>query len=158
VVVGESPSVRGELGLLAAARFARGEVIVIVDGLKTWTRTRYTFQVSPTEHIEPREPDGERGVGHFLNHSCDPNAGVRIVAEDDSVRVEVVARREILPTQEVTLDYAAMEYDTAAREIDCQCGVSICRGKLRGYKDLPQHLRGQYRGEGLIPDYLLQME
>ncbi len=157
VVVGQSRFVRGELGLIATKDLARGEVILVIEGPTTSVRTRYTIQVSSTEHLDPRQPDGTPGHGHFLNHSCDPSAGLRINQTREAASVEVVARRDIRASEEWTFDYAATEYTTAASEIACQCGAARCRGNLKGYRDLPDHIRAQYRAEGFIPDYLSRL-
>lgn len=157
VVVGQSLFLRGELGLIATRDFARGEVILVIEGPTTLIRTRYTIQVSPTAHLDPQQPDGAPGHGHFLNHSCDPSAGLRVNQTWTAAFVEVVARRDIHANKEVTVDYAATEYTTAASETPCQCGAARCRGNLRGYKDLPDHIRTQYKAEGFIPNYLSRL-
>jgi hypothetical protein len=60
----------------------------------------------------------------FINHSCEPNAGL-------DGQIAIVALRRILPGEEVTIDYAMCDgspYD----EFDCACGSSLCRGKVTG--------------------------
>jgi hypothetical protein len=60
----------------------------------------------------------------FINHSCEPNAGL-------DGQISLVALRRILPSEEVTIDYAMCDgspYD----EFDCACGSKLCRGKVTG--------------------------
>jgi uncharacterized protein len=60
----------------------------------------------------------------FINHSCEPNAGL-------SGQIAIVAMQRILPGDEVTIDYAMCDgspYD----EFDCQCGSVHCRGQVTG--------------------------
>jgi uncharacterized protein len=60
----------------------------------------------------------------FINHSCEPNAGL-------DGQISLVALRRILPGEEVTIDYAMCDgspYD----EFDCACGSKLCRGKVTG--------------------------
>jgi hypothetical protein len=60
----------------------------------------------------------------FINHSCEPNAGL-------DGQITIVAVRRILPGEEVTIDYAMCDgspYD----EFDCVCGSPLCRGKVTG--------------------------
>jgi hypothetical protein len=60
----------------------------------------------------------------FINHSCEPNAG--LVGQ-----ITIVALRRILPGEEVTIDYAMCDgspYD----EFDCTCGSKLCRGTVTG--------------------------
>jgi len=66
-----------------------------------------------------------RGEGaDFINHSCDPNAGLR-----DSVTL--VAMRDIKAGEEVCFDYA-MADSSPYDEFDCQCGSERCRGRITG--------------------------
>jgi uncharacterized protein len=60
----------------------------------------------------------------FINHACEPNAGL-------DGQIAIVALRRILPGEEVTIDYAMCDgspYD----EFDCACGSALCRGKVTG--------------------------
>jgi hypothetical protein len=102
-VFGGHPVTRAELDALPAERRARS--IQIDQDL---------FLVSG-EHREP---------GDMVNHSCDPNCGMR----GDIV---VVAMRDIGVGEELTYDYAmsdASDYD----EFACRCGAPACRGVIRG--------------------------
>ena len=71
------------------------------------------FLVSPVE-----------GPGDYINHSCDPNAGL-------SGQIGLVAMRDIAPGEEICFDYAmsdSSDYD----EFDCSCGSANCRGRISG--------------------------
>ena len=60
----------------------------------------------------------------FINHSCEPNAGL-------DGQIAIVALRRILAGEEVTIDYAMCDgspYD----EFDCACGAATCREKVTG--------------------------
>jgi hypothetical protein len=60
----------------------------------------------------------------YINHSCEPNAGL-------DGQIAIIALRCIMPGEEVTIDYAMCDgspYD----EFDCACGSSLCRGKVTG--------------------------
>jgi len=60
----------------------------------------------------------------FINHSCEPNAGL-------DGQVAIVALRRIMPGEEVTIDYAMCDgspYD----EFECGCGSKICRRTVTG--------------------------
>jgi SET domain-containing protein len=60
----------------------------------------------------------------FINHSCDPNAFMRVVPGE---KVAIFARRDIQPGDELTIDYR----DPNHPEV-CKCGASNCRSKRRG--------------------------
>jgi len=59
----------------------------------------------------------------LLNHSCDPNAGVK-------GQVLLVARRDILPGEEICFDYETTEI--APAPFNCKCGTPLCRKTLDG--------------------------
>lgn len=60
----------------------------------------------------------------YINHSCDPNAFMRIVPGQ---KVAIFARRDISPGEELTIDYR----DPYHPEV-CKCGAANCRSKRRG--------------------------
>jgi SET domain-containing protein len=59
----------------------------------------------------------------FINHSCDPNAYMRIVPGQ---KVAIFARRDIRPGEELTIDYRDPEHPEV-----CHCGASNCRSNRR---------------------------
>ena len=59
----------------------------------------------------------------YINHSCDPNAFMRIVPGE---KVAIFARRDIRPGEELTIDYR----DPYHPEV-CRCGAANCRSKRR---------------------------
>jgi uncharacterized protein len=59
----------------------------------------------------------------YINHSCDPNAFIRIVPGQ---KVAIFARRDIQPGEELTIDYR----DPNHPEV-CRCGAANCRSKRR---------------------------
>lgn len=157
LAVGASTILEGELGVVARRRFGRGELLYTVRGPVSPRRTRYSFQCGPHEHIDPREEDGSPTFGHFTNHSCEPNAFVRIVVEGRRRVVQVRARRSIARGVEITLDYAAMEYELAS-PVRCRCGSPRCRGRIIGFRDLSWAEKLRHRAEGLAPRYLFDLD
>ena len=59
----------------------------------------------------------------FMNHSCDPNAFIRVVP---GLKVAVFARRDIQPGEELTIDYR----DPYHPEV-CRCGAANCRSNRK---------------------------
>jgi hypothetical protein len=120
-------------GLFAIADIAKDEIVAvkgghIVDG-KT-LRERITPELGPVEvqigddlFIAPVS-DEERELSMlYLNHSCDPNLGVR-------GEITFVAMREIRAGEELTHDWAMTDDDDYS--VECQCGASDCRKILTG--------------------------
>lgn len=64
----------------------------------------------------------EAGLAHFANHSCDPNA--------EAIEEGLVAKRDIAPSDEITVDYALLS--RSGWSMKCDCGSSNCRGIVRG--------------------------
>lgn len=58
-----------------------------------------------------------------INHSCDPNAWLE--------GLNLVARRDIKPGEEITIDYATF-YNERMDDFFCHCGADSCRGIIRG--------------------------
>jgi uncharacterized protein len=71
---------------------------------------------------------------NFMNHSCDPTCWY----EGEMI----VARRDIMPGEEITYDYAT---DCTGRDWDfqCICGSAQCRGRLS--RDDWKNLQAVYR-------------
>ena len=59
----------------------------------------------------------------FMNHSCDPNAFIRVVPGQ---KVAVFARRDIQPGEELTIDYRDPNHPAV-----CRCGAANCRSNRR---------------------------
>jgi hypothetical protein len=92
------------------------------------------IQVEDRHFLVPR-PIGE---GDYVNHSCNPNAGL-------SGQIGLVAMRDIKIGEEVCFDYAmcdTMPYD----EFECVCGHANCRGKVGGNDWQRPELQKRYAG------------
>ena len=80
----------------------------------------------------------EREPGDTINHSCEPNCGMRNATQ-------VVTMRDIDAGEELTFDYAMSDmapYD----EFDCACGTISCRGRVTGNDWRLLHLQERYAG------------
>lgn len=140
----------GDRGLFAIEPILKGEVLTVMGGAiltgaelkqlplvwrgKTIQIEEDLFQVS----IRVDEP------ADFMNHSCDPNAGIR-------GQVTTVAMRDIAADEEVSFDYAmtdASDFDT----FECQCGAPECRGRVTGADWRRPELWRRY--EGYLSTYI----
>ncbi len=131
------------LASFAIEPIAEGETIAAFGG---WVADRSRFgQLDRTTQgasiqidnelylVSPAPTDGDR-----INHSCDPNAGMR-------GGTIVVAMRDITPGEELNFDYAmsdSSDYD----EFECGCGTALCRGKVTGRDWMEPDLQRRYRG------------
>ena len=69
---------------------------------------------------------------------------------------DYVAMQDIIPSEEITFDYAMQNYDVGHFPIKCLCGVKDCRGKIGGWKDLSIDKKQQYKG--FVAPYLLELD
>ena len=88
-----------------------------------------------------------------VNHSCDPNCGISV---NETGAHDFVARRDIIVNEEITFDYAMRNYGVNYFPKQCMCGSKRCRGKITGWKDLPDEQKKIY--EGFIAPYLLELD
>ncbi len=73
-----------------------------------------------------------------INHSCNPNAGL-------SGQLAIVAMRNIVPGEEVTIDYAMCD-GSSYDEFDCLCGAPLCRARITGSDWQRRDLWHRYAG------------
>lgn len=140
------------IGLFATRSFDAGEEVINVRGKILDERTygdwifnfdpnkpfgMHWIQVSPHAYLDPND------FGKYLNHSCNPNVGVRS-------RQTFAARRPIRRGEEVTFDYAMTDWDYFS--FPCHCAEQECRGVVMGFRYLPQHKRVEY--EPFVSGYL----
>jgi hypothetical protein len=88
-----------------------------------------------------------------VNHSCEPNCGIRPNAGGAH---DLVARRAITAGQEITFDYAMRNYSVDHFAAPCRCGSPRCRGRITGWKDLPSERKADYAG--FVAPYLIDID
>ena len=137
-------------GLFAVAPIGRDEVAVRVGGRIVDTaeldRLIAATEVDPTlpyvdtmtvhddEHLVL--PSGS--PAHFGNHSCDPTLWF-------GGPYELVARRDLEPGDELTLDYGTIS-GAPGFTMPCRCGSALCRGVVTSEDWRRPELRARYRG------------
>ena len=126
------PSPIGGRGLFATVPIAAGEIVTVKGGhlidKATLDRLSHVvrdsdLQVMDDLYLAPVEEAEFEGVMMFLNHSCEPNVGVR-------GQIVFVAMRDIRAGEELTVDYAMVDHD--AGTMACRCGAACCRGVVTG--------------------------
>ncbi|BHF65456.1 Histone-lysine N-methyltransferase 2A [Sparganum proliferum] len=63
----------------------------------------------------------------FINHSCQPNCDAKIVTIGDRGHIAIIAKRRIIPGEELTYDY---RFPKEADKLLCNCGRIGCRKYL----------------------------
>jgi SET domain-containing protein len=91
------------------------------------------------------------GMDDYVNHSCQPNAGLRIMG----LHCELISLRAIAGGEEICFDYSTT-MDEDDFEMPCRCQTEVCREIIRDFKQLPMQLKQQYAKLGVVPEYNLK--
>jgi D-alanine-D-alanine ligase-like ATP-grasp enzyme len=90
------------------------------DRDRSWFR-KYAWPLTDEVWVTwSRNPEDWRPI----NHSCEPNAWIR--------GLDVIARTDIRPEEEITLDYATF-YNEMMPSFQCECGARSCRRTITGH-------------------------
>ena len=128
-------------GIFASQYIKKGEIITFIKG-------EFVNFVVKNKKDAQHGPDWF-GICHntwinpvetfcYLNHSCDPNAGIK-------GKVEMVALKNIKREEEITIDYSITEEDTFwALHKQCNCGSKKCRKIIKSIQFLPQKVFDSY--------------
>jgi hypothetical protein len=128
--------------------FSAGETVIIGEIARVLPGNHsHATQVGLTEFVQLA------GLASIVNHSCDPNCGVRV---NGAGGPDLVARQDIAPAEEITFDYAMRNYSVEHFPSRCRCGAACCRGSVTGWIDLPEERKLAYRG--LVAPYLLELD
>jgi hypothetical protein len=138
-------------GVFANRSFRPGELILVFVG-EPYDRSHpihdtpeacNLLQVGPTSYILPRP------IGLYVNHSCNPNAGLRGTTE-------LVAIRDIPAGAEIRFDYST-NMDEDLWTMPCACREPSCRGVVRDFKHLPLAVRRRYLELRIVPEFVANL-
>lgn len=133
-------------GLFANAAITKDEIVVVKGGyvLTREQRDRISEKLGPSEiqiaeelFIGPATHEEREGGMMHLNHSCEPNVGLR-------GQIVFVAMRGIAAGEELTFDYAMT--DDEPYEMECRCGRPNCRRLITGSDWQKPELQRKYDG------------
>jgi uncharacterized protein len=134
---------KGGRGLFARERVRAGETLLVWGGdvvtgemLKWMSEEKHRLAVQIEEDLYLVTPN--EGPADWVNHSCDPNAGL-------IGQIVLVALRDISKGEEVCFDYATSDgspYD----EFECGCGARTCRTHVTGDDWKLPELQTRYAG------------
>ncbi|WGF90599.1 SET domain-containing protein [Marinivivus vitaminiproducens] len=144
-------------GIYAAKPFPEGSVVVADEDGDYYERaiteaeavrrgidlSETCFQIGHDRYLLPNG-----NIDDLVNHSCDPNTGLRLTPEG----YRMIALRDIAPGDEITYDYST--YISNPREIlACTCGSAQCRGVVGRFADLPPERRRRYLDLGVVGSF-----
>lgn len=119
-------------GVFTSRDIKKGGIVEIVKGdiIKFKINNEKDSKVGPNRigierdlWIDPFEPF------RYLNHSCNPNTGIK-------GRFVLVALRDIKKDEEVVFDYSIQDEDKFW-QMKCSCGAINCRKTIRSIQFLP---------------------
>ena len=93
-------------------------------------------QIEDDLYLAPLHPDEFKNIMCYINHSCNPNLGIK-------GNIIIVAMKDILPGEELCLDYAMVFNNQTS--FTCHCGFKNCRGIVSGKDWMNKDLQNQYR-------------
>ena len=133
-------------GTFAKKNIKKGEIVAVFGGhvfnFTTWDKlpedVKYEdLQIGEDLIIGPKKKE-EVGEGDYVNHSCEPNAGIR-------GQIFLVAMKGIKRDEEITFDYS-MVLCGSEFKMRCRCGKKSCRKVITANDWKKQELQKRYRG------------
>jgi hypothetical protein len=136
------------LGVFANRDIRRGETILafggpVIDFAETKRRGPWEcmpLQIGPNQYFDTRPP------GVFVNHSCNPNAGI----QDDH---NLVALRDIRRGEEIRFDYSTT-MEEQSFTMRCLCGEPGCRRVIADFSSLPAAVQQRYLSQGVVMGFI----
>jgi uncharacterized protein len=147
-----APSGVAGYGLFAGRVFRAGELLFSLrgrlfggrrPGLEAEEWFAHSYQLDRDLYLYPETPEGR-----YINHSCDPNAGLR---ED----LEMVAMRDIKAGEEVFFDYSTTMSERSWT-MPCRCGTALCRREITDFHDLPASAKRLYLEAGVVQRFIIR--
>lgn len=130
-------------GMFASAAIRQGEVVFIKGGhilerhhLFSSEKIGSYLPIDDGYYIGARNATEERGIKLYINHSCEPNCGIR-------GEITFISLRSINPNEELTIDYAMVDDDDY--DFQCSCGANSCRLRITGQDWRIPALQRKYR-------------
>lgn len=148
------PSKHEGVGVFADRKFETGETIAPVTGnIIHWQTVNSiggiiqdnTFRFSDQYYLSPD------GLGNYLNHSCEPNAGIF----KQRNRLYLKAIKQIKSGQEIVFDYSTIIGDDDIWTMKCQCGTGSCRKRIKNFGFLNKKIQKKYLDIGAVPIYII---
>jgi hypothetical protein len=136
------------LGVFARRPIRAGEIILafggpVIDFAETKRRGPWEcmpLQFGPNQYFDTQPP------GIFVNHSCDPNAGV---CRDR----DLVALRDIGKDEEIRFDYSTT-MEEHSYTMQCLCGATECRKLVEDFSALPEALQARHLIQGTVMSFI----
>ncbi|KJE88959.1 hypothetical protein CAOG_00526 [Capsaspora owczarzaki ATCC 30864] len=146
----------GQFGVFTSRPVLAGEVLIVMPrGELAASPDRFTVQVGVNQHIT----GDQLGLAKFLNHHCDANAQMVVVADVDApTACALQAVRDIPANHEVTFNYLTTEFDMDEK-FTCNCSSLRCYREIRGFRHLsPDSQQLLVKSSQVAPHLLLLLQ
>ena len=115
--------------------FIRGGHLLTKNELFSSSVINSYFPISDDYFLAARTKDEEENIKLYINHSCEPNCGIK-------GEITFVAIRDIKAGEEITTDYAFI--DNEDYSFECTCGSHNCRKIITGFDWKIRELQDKY--------------
>jgi SET domain-containing protein len=136
-------------GVFARTPFAKGDEVLEFFGKRVdrdeLDDLMHALQVGPRTFLT-----ASGDIDDYVNHSCDPNTGIR---DDAAGRVTLFALSALEVGDEITFDYATTQANGFST-MECGCGAEQCRKTIADWKDIPAAKRKRYLAQGAVLSFL----
>ncbi len=134
-------------GLFAKEKILKGELIDRTEDVQILTKEeikkkpnfilwkQLCYEINDNEEECPLDINNP-SAGFLMNHSCDPNVGIK----DNWPH----AMRDIEKDEEVTYDDVMT--DSGNYDMECKCRTKLCRGRIKGSDWKLPALQKRYKG------------
>ncbi|MFN8486514.1 MAG: SET domain-containing protein-lysine N-methyltransferase [Caldilineaceae bacterium] len=135
---------KGGMGVFAREPILANEVLAVWSGrIYTYAELRQLASIKQQHSLQVEEglyltTGAEDEPADYINHSCNPNAGL-------DGQIVLRAMRTIEPDEEICYDYA-MSDGSPYDEFECTCGAPNCRRYITGKDWQRPDLQKKYAG------------
>ncbi len=116
------------LGLYALQEFKRGDFIIEYTGEHISHEEsdrrggKYLFILNKKVVVDGK---GRENTARYINHSCKPNAEGE--TDDEDMKIRILAKRRILPGEEIAYDYGKDYWNEYIKPYGCKCGDCLAK-------------------------------
>ncbi len=154
-----SPSSISGRGAFALRRITRGQRVMQMSGKRVRGKDFIRlYEAGKMRWDDPFEIGKDRyivlgRVPLAINHSCNPNCGIRGVNA-------LYALRDIKAGEEITYDYATVvgkeEEGEAPWYMRCKCRAKNCRKRIGNWQTLPEARLRYFMQQRALPNFVLK--
>lgn len=122
-------------GVFSTKSYSQNQTLFVFgEKIVPWTKANHrSIQLGKNKWLNPTKED----LGHYLNHSCDPNAKFKAPHF-------IAALRPIKAEEEITIDYSSI-VNIIRWDMECACQEQNCRKLIKSYSRSPKEIQEKYK-------------